>query len=83
VAQSAGTTGNVGKRRQRLDHDHAEWQQRQDHDRRTVASGLTDVIDNVPTLSVNGQVVIVPGGWLNTCPASVTLPVHLQDFDVK
>jgi len=49
----------------------------------TVASGLTDVIDNVPTLSVNGQVVIVPGGWLNTCPASVTLPVHLQDFDVK
>ena len=49
----------------------------------TVASGLTDIINNVPTISVNGTVVIVPGGWLNTCPASTTLPVHLQSFDVK
>jgi hypothetical protein len=49
----------------------------------TVAGGLTNVIDNVPTLSVNGTVVVVPGGWLNTCPASTTLSVHLQSFDVK
>jgi hypothetical protein len=49
----------------------------------TVAGGFTNLVDTTPTISVNGTVVIVPGGWLNTCPASTTLPVHLQSFDVK
>lgn len=48
----------------------------------TVAGGLTDVISNTATLSINGTAVIVPAQWANTCTGGTTLPVKLQSFDV-
>lgn len=49
----------------------------------TFPSGTPGSIENDVTLSINGQSVVPPVGWVNTCLAPMQLPVRLQDFDVK
>ena len=47
-----------------------------------VPPGNTGSYSNIVTLK-QGPNVIVPAGWVTTCSGSTTLPVRLQEFEVK
>jgi hypothetical protein len=49
----------------------------------TYTEGQSVAFDNTVTLSVNDVVVTTPAEWVNTCNVQDTLPVKLQNFDVK
>jgi len=49
----------------------------------TVPGGLFDQISNTATLAADPAIIITPVEWANTCTGGTTLPVKLQQFDVK
>jgi uncharacterized repeat protein (TIGR01451 family) len=49
----------------------------------TVPGGQQGVFSNTANLSVDPNVIITPIDWVFSCTGETTLPVRLQNFDVK